>query len=112
MTHKHNKLLKLTDFERKVLEFTDKIPKGRVSTYKLIAEAMGKPNASRAVGNALNKNPLMVTIPCHRVICSNGDLGGFGGGPDMKLKILTTEGLTFNKNHRLVNLQKSLYNFS
>jgi O-6-methylguanine DNA methyltransferase len=65
-----------TQFEKDVLVATFKIPKGKVCTYKRIAEKIGRPNAYRAVANALHKNPLWPIVPCHRVLCSNGSFGG------------------------------------
>jgi len=78
-----------TAFETKVYSFCSKIPKGKVSTYKSIAEAMGT-KAYRAVGQALRKNPYAPKVPCHRVIASDGSIGGFMGkhqGPSIKKKI-------------------------
>ena len=69
----------LTDFQRKVLEATLDIPKGKTATYKQIAERIGRPGACRAVGTALKNNPVPITIPCHRVIRSNGELGLYSG---------------------------------
>ena len=72
-------ILKGTKFQLKVWEEIKKIPKGSVKSYKEIACILGKPNASRAVANACAKNPLIIKIPCHRVIRSNGTLGGYSG---------------------------------
>ncbi len=72
-------LEKLTPFQRSVLLECAKIPKGRTKTYSQLARAIGKPNAARAVGNALARNPLAPIIPCHRVIRSDGKLGGYSG---------------------------------
>ncbi|MEM3955230.1 MAG: MGMT family protein [Candidatus Bathyarchaeia archaeon] len=69
-------LLQMTEFERAVLLEVSKIPKGKVSTYKRIAEKVGRPRAFRAVGNALHKNPLSPIIPCHRVVRSDGRIVG------------------------------------
>ena len=69
-------LKKKTSFERDVLVATFRIPKGKVSTYKGIAEKIGKPKAYRAVANVLHKNPLWPVVPCHRVVCSDGSFGG------------------------------------
>ena len=71
--------LKGTKFQIKVWEEIKKIPKGNVKTYKEIATILGKPNASRAVANACAKNPFLIEIPCHRVIRSDGFLGGYSG---------------------------------
>ena len=83
----------MTEFERDVLLATFEIPRGRVSTYKQIAERVGRPRAYRAVGNALHKNPLAPIIPCHRVVKSDGALGGYGGGVEAKRLLLEEEGI-------------------
>lgn len=83
----------LSDFEKRVYRATIKIPAGQVRSYKWVAETMGKPNASRAVGNALNKNPYPVVVPCHRVIKSDGSIGGFAAGPKAKRRLLAKEGV-------------------
>ncbi len=74
----------LTDFEWAVLKATLSIPIGQTRSYKWVAEKIGRPQAVRAVGQALRKNPYPLIIPCHRVIRSNGDLGGYGGKQDPK----------------------------
>jgi O-6-methylguanine DNA methyltransferase len=79
-----------TPFQQRVYAIVKKIPKGSVLTYKQVAEKIGLPNAARAVGNALNKNYNPI-IPCHRVIRSDGNLGGYNRGSDQKKKILTQE---------------------
>ena len=80
-----------TEFEREVYAATRRIPPGEVRTYGDIARAIGKPGASRAVGNALGKNPACIVIPCHRVVASDG-LGGFTGGLAWKRRLLHLEG--------------------
>ena len=87
--------LKGTKFEIQVWEEIKKIPKGSVKTYKEIASILGKPNSSRAVANACAKNPLIIEIPCHRVIRSDGFLGGYSGkgGVKKKKQLLIDEGL-------------------
>lgn len=81
-----------TDFERAVYEATRTIPHGKVATYGQIAKAIGRPNAQRAVGQALGKNPVSIVVPCHRVVASDG-LGGFTGGLHWKKKLLRLEGV-------------------
>jgi methylated-DNA-[protein]-cysteine S-methyltransferase len=81
----------MTPFERAVLYTIHKIPAGKTMTYAEVARAVGKPNAARAVGNVMAKNPIPLILPCHRVLASQG-LGGFGGGLDMKEKLLRLEG--------------------
>ncbi|MEM4088913.1 MAG: MGMT family protein, partial [Candidatus Micrarchaeaceae archaeon] len=79
---------------------TLKIPKGRTASYKEIAVRIGYPNAYRAVGTALSKNPLPVVIPCHRVILSNGKIGNYSaGGPKKKLALLNAERAAVNRAH-------------
>ena len=74
-----------------------KIPKGETRTYKEIAKAIGKPNSSRAVANACAKNPYPIVVPCHRVIRSDGLIGGYSGigGTKRKKELLEREGIKF-----------------
>ena len=67
-----------------------------MSTYGRIARSLGMPNAARAVGTALSRNPFPIIIPCHRAIRSNGELGGFRGGLEMKRALLELEGVEFS----------------
>ncbi|RJS84946.1 MGMT family protein [Candidatus Bathyarchaeota archaeon] len=85
----------LTDFERRVLIATFEIPRGKVSTYKRIAERVGCPRAYRAVGNALRKNPIPHIVPCHRVIRSDGGLGGPPERAEKRRRLLEREGIKF-----------------
>lgn len=80
-----------TEFQKKVWKALCHIPYGETFSYKDIAKSIGNENASRAVGNANNKNPLSIFIPCHRVIGANGKLVGYGGGLDIKIKLLELE---------------------
>jgi O-6-methylguanine DNA methyltransferase len=80
-----------TDFEKKIWETARKIPYGNVASYKELAQKAGYPNAFRAAGTALGNNPLMLVVPCHRVIRSNGEIGYFGGGEEVKLMLLDLE---------------------
>lgn len=82
-----------TEFQRKVWEETRNIAYGRTKTYGEIARAIGNPRASRAVGQALHRNPLLILVPCHRVIGKDGSLTGFGGGLHLKKKLLCLENL-------------------
>ena len=86
--------LKGTRFQLKVWKYLLKIPSGSVKTYKEIAIKLEKPNSARAIANACAKNPYAPTIPCHRVIRSDGKLGGYSGpgGVKMKEKLLKKEG--------------------
>ena len=85
-----------TKFQIKVWKAISKIPRGQVRTYKELAKLIKKPKASRAVANACSKNPYPIKIPCHRVIRSDGGLGGYGGkgGIKTKRKLLKNEGIT------------------
>ncbi len=80
-----------TPFEKRVYEYVSLIPYGDTRTYEEVAIGIGEPKAVRAVGMALNRNPLPVFIPCHRVIGKNGDLVGYVGGIELKRKMLKLE---------------------
>jgi methylated-DNA-[protein]-cysteine S-methyltransferase len=82
-----------TLFQRKVWEITQSIPYGETRSYSWVANEIGKPDAVRAVGQALGKNPVPIIVPCHRVIASDGGLRGFGGGIEMKRTLLHLEGV-------------------
>ena len=86
-------ILSGTKFQIKVWNYLKKIPKGKVKTYKQVAKGIGMPKAARAVANACGKNPYAPKIPCHRVIRSDGALGGYSGrgGIRQKLKLLRSE---------------------
>lgn len=83
--------LRGTDFQRQVWSEISKIPYGETRTYKEIACAIKRPKASRAVGNAVGSNPVPLIIPCHRVVLSNGSLGGYAYGTMLKRKLLEME---------------------
>ena len=87
----------ITYFQRRVLEETRKVPRGQVSTYAEIARRIGNPKAVRAVGQALRRNPIPIVVPCHRVIASDGTLGGYGGRmrDRRKMELLRLEGATW-----------------
>ncbi|MDP8314622.1 MAG: methylated-DNA--[protein]-cysteine S-methyltransferase, partial [Candidatus Celaenobacter antarcticus] len=80
-----------TSFQRKVWEYIQHIPFGETQTYNEVAQGIGHPNAQRAVGNALHTNPIPIIVPCHRVVRTDGGLGGFGLGIDVKQKLLDFE---------------------
>lgn len=82
-----------TEFQKKVWSQLQKIPYGETRSYKDIAVAIGNPKSCRAVGMANNKNPIMIVVPCHRVVGSNGKLMGYAGGTDMKETLLKIEKL-------------------
>ncbi len=88
-------ILKGTKFQLKVWKYLKKIPKGQIRTYSDVAKAINKPKSVRAVANAIGKNPYAPKIPCHRVIRSDGSLGGYSGkgGINTKRKLLKSEGI-------------------
>ena len=102
-----------TEFSGKVYGFCSRVPKGKVTTYGEIARAVGKPGSSRAVGQALKRNPYAPRVPCHRVVKSDGSLGGYGGAgrkkTEKKRKMLAKEGIGIAKGK--VNLEKHLHQF-
>lgn len=89
--------LKGTEFQKKVWKEILKIPKGQTRTYKDIALSIGSPKSYRAVANACGKNPLPVTIPCHRVIKSDGSIGGYSAKGGVKKKKILLSGETNEK---------------
>lgn len=80
-----------TDFEKKVWLTLKEIAYGETRTYKWLAEKVGSPKGSRAVGQALSRNPVPIVLPCHRVIESDGSLGGYSGGVNIKRRLLDLE---------------------
>lgn len=84
-------LCDLTELQKTVLAAVADIPYGKVRAYKDIAETIGRPGASRFVGTTVAKNPFPILIPCHRVIRSDGSIGQFGGGPELKRKMIALE---------------------
>ena len=80
-----------TDFQKLVWKELQNIPYGKTKSYSEIAAVAGNKNAQRAVGNACNKNPIMIIIPCHRVISKNNNLGGYAYGSEIKQKLLNIE---------------------
>jgi len=86
-----NMCLDVTPFQKKVLTELQQIPYGETASYGEVAEKIGNPSASRAVGQANARNPIPIVIPCHRVVGSNGTLTGFGGGIEVKQTLLDLE---------------------
>ena len=84
-------LSQATAFQREVWEITRLIPYGETRSYAWVAKQMGKPRAVRAVGQALSRNPLPIIVPCHRVVASDGKLGGYSGGLEIKKHLLWLE---------------------
>jgi methylated-DNA-[protein]-cysteine S-methyltransferase len=97
-------------FSEKCYVLLRKVPKGKVTTYKAIAEALGT-KAYRAVGTAMNKNPYAPQVPCHRVVNSDGRVGGFFSGTNNKIKMLKKEGIPI-KEGKIQNFEKCLFNIN
>lgn len=83
----------LGGFEKAVYKVVSAIPRGEVRSYKWVAAKVSRPMAARAVGNALNKNPYPGAVPCHRIVRSDGSIGGFTRGISAKRKLLKAEGV-------------------
>jgi len=96
------RLERCSPFQQQVLRFEHGVPRGRVTSYRRIAQELGKPRGARAVGGALAGNPFPILVPCHRAIRSDGSLGGFQGGPTMKRALLTLEGIAFAPNGKVL----------
>ena len=98
-------ILKGTKFQIKVWEFLKTIPEGTVTTYSKVAEAIGYPKAVRAVANAIGNNPNPIIIPCHRVVRSDGTIGGYSGigGINKKKSLLRKENIKLNQLLKYVN---------
>ena len=94
------------NFNEKCYNLLKKVPRGKVTTYKEIARALGT-KAYRAVGNAMNKNPYSPNVPCHRVVKSSGEVGGFASGTRKKTSMLKREGINIVKGK--IDLKKYLY---
>lgn len=102
----------MSEFQARVLKLTSKVPRGKVTTYKEIARALGSPRAYRAVGNALACNPHPVKIPCHRIVRSDCKIGGYGGGRlagKKKGRLLTKENVEIVDGK--VSLKKYMFRF-
>ena len=82
------------EFQRQALHELAQVPFGEVTTYGALAAKVGKPGAARAIGGAMNRNPIPIVLPCHRVIGSNGSLTGYAGGLERKVKLLRLEGVS------------------
>ena len=96
------------DFEERVYKVVLRIPKGRVSTYGAVARAAGDGKAARAVGNAMRKNPTPITVPCHRVVRSNGGIGGYSKGVEKKIMLLEKEGV-LAKDGKILDFRRVLH---
>ena len=96
-------------FDERVWELARRIPRGKVSTYRILARQLGT-RAYRAVGNALNRNPYWPRVPCHRIVRSSGEVGGFASGTPKKIALLRKEGVEITDG-RIIRFEKYLYSF-
>lgn len=99
----------LSPFDKRILSVVRNIPYGSVASYSDVASAAGVPKAARAVGNVMRRNPIVIIIPCHRVIRADGSLGGFGGGIGLKERLLHIEGVSLSDG--CIDLQKFRWRF-
>ena len=97
------------NFSERCYEVLKRVPCGKVTTYGDLAKEIGSPRAARAVGNAMNKNPYAPRVPCHRVVKSTGEVGGFASGSENKVKMLKAEGVEVVSGR--VDLSKCLHKF-
>lgn len=100
----------MTIFEKKVFSLVRKIPRGRVTTYQILAKKLGNSGLARAVGNALPKNPHLIKVPCHRVVKSNGWVGQYAGGLAKKIQLLHNEGIRIQRG-KVADLKRHLFFF-
>jgi methylated-DNA-[protein]-cysteine S-methyltransferase len=98
------------NLEQKVYKKLLDVPKGQITTYGDLAKAVGLKNGQRTIGKIMNKNPFPVIIPCHRVVMSNGKIGGYAYGEHVKTKMLSDEGIEI-KNGNIANFDKRLFRF-
>ena len=96
--------------EEKVYKKLLEVPKGKITTYGEIAKAIGLKNGQRVIGKIMNKNPYPVIVPCHRVIKSDGKIGGYAWGEKVKAKMLLNEGIKI-KNGKILDVEKSIHRF-
>ena len=98
------------NIDKKIYKKLLEVPKGKITTYGELAKAVGLKNGQRAVGKIMNKNPYPVIIPCHRVIKSDGKIGGYAYGEEIKSDMLTREGIII-KNGKILDLENKIYRF-
>jgi len=96
--------------EEKVYKKLLEVPKGKITTYGELAKAIGLKNGQRVIGKIMNKNPYPVIVPCHRVIKSDGKIGGYAWGEKVKAKMLSNEGIKI-KNGKILDVEKSIHRF-
>ena len=102
-------LNRFSPFQAAVLKAERQVPAGNVTTYSRLAKFVNSPRAARAVGHALAENPFPLLIPCHRVVHSDGALGGYQGGSDMKMRLLERESVPFTPDGKVCMRAKALF---
>ncbi|HSB83572.1 MAG TPA: MGMT family protein [Nitrosarchaeum sp.] len=98
------------NLDKKIYKKLLEVPKGKITTYGELAKAVGLKNGQRAVGKIMNKNPYPVIIPCHRVVKSDGKVGGYAYGEEIKSDMLSKEGIEI-KNGKILDLENRIYRF-
>lgn len=98
------------NIDKKIYKKLLEVPKGKITTYGELAKAVGLKNGQRTVGKIMNKNPYPVIIPCHRVVKSDGKIGGYAYGEEIKSDMLTREGIVI-KNGKILDLKNKIYRF-
>ena len=98
------------NLEEKIYKKLLDVPKGQITTYGELAKAVGLKNGQRVVGRVMNKNPYPVIIPCHRVVMSTGKIGGYAFGQDIKVKMLSDEGIKI-LDGKIIDLENKIYRF-
>ncbi len=98
------------NLDKKIYKKLLQVPKGKITTYGELAKAVGMKNGQRAVGKIMNKNPYPVIVPCHRVVKSDGKVGGYAYGEEIKSNMLQKEGIEI-KNGKISDLENRIYRF-
>ena len=96
--------------EKKIYKKLLQVPSGKITTYGELSRAIGLKNGQRVIGRVMKNNPFPVIIPCHRVVKSNREIGGYAFGVDIKRSMLTKEGICI-KNNKIENFEKSFFRF-
>ena len=96
--------------DKKIYKKLLQVPSGKITTYGELSRAIGLKNGQRVIGRVMKNNPFPVIVPCHRVVKSNREIGGYAFGVDIKRNMLTKEGICI-KNNRIKNFEKSFFRF-
>ena len=96
--------------EKKIYKKLLQVPSGKITTYGELSQAIGLKNGQRVIGRVMKNNPFPVIVPCHRVVKSNREIGGYAFGVDIKRSMLTKEGICI-KNNKIENFEKSFFRF-